>query len=97
VDKGKHASDRDYFWPTANQYLSSNLLSVEGSMVDAVLNAALFAALVLCIVGFGAWAHRRVPWRHDQFASRQAQTMINRHGDVRGHIQSPIRAALRLY
>jgi hypothetical protein len=30
-------------------------------MIDAVLNIAVFAALVLCIVGFGAWAHRRVP------------------------------------
>ena len=32
-----------------------------GSMIDAVLNVAVFAALVLCIVGFGAWAHKRVP------------------------------------
>jgi hypothetical protein len=31
------------------------------SMIDAVLNVAVFAALVLCIVGFGAWAHKRVP------------------------------------
>jgi hypothetical protein len=30
-------------------------------MFDAVLNAAVFAALVLCIVGFSAWAHKRVP------------------------------------
>jgi len=30
-------------------------------MTDAVLNVAVFAAMVLCIVGFGAWAHRRVP------------------------------------
>jgi hypothetical protein len=30
-------------------------------MTDAVLNIALFAALVLCIAGFGAWAHKRVP------------------------------------
>jgi hypothetical protein len=28
-------------------------------MIDAVLNVAVFAALILCIVGFGAWAHRR--------------------------------------
>jgi hypothetical protein len=28
-------------------------------MIDAVLNVAVFAALVLCIVGFGAWAHKR--------------------------------------
>jgi hypothetical protein len=40
---------------------SGNLLSAEGSMIDAVLNIAVFAALVLCIVGFGAWAHKRVP------------------------------------
>jgi hypothetical protein len=25
--------------------------------IDAVLNVAVFAALVLCIVGFDAWAH----------------------------------------
>ena len=31
------------------------------SMIDAVFNVAVFAALVLCIVGFGAWAHKRVP------------------------------------
>jgi hypothetical protein len=31
------------------------------SMIDAVLNVAVFAALVLCIVGFGAWARKRVP------------------------------------
>jgi hypothetical protein len=30
-------------------------------MTDAVLNVAVFAALGLCIVGFGAWAHKRVP------------------------------------
>jgi hypothetical protein len=28
-------------------------------MIDAVVNVAVFAALILCIVGFGAWAHRR--------------------------------------
>jgi hypothetical protein len=38
-----------------------DLLSVEGSMIDAVLNVAVFVALALCIVGFGAWAHKRVP------------------------------------
>jgi hypothetical protein len=27
------------------------------SMIDAVLNVAVFAALVLCIVGFDAWVH----------------------------------------
>ena len=31
---------------------------VEESMFDAVLNVALFAALVLCIVGFSAWAYK---------------------------------------
>jgi hypothetical protein len=30
-------------------------------MIDAVLNIAVFAALVLSIVGFSAWAHKRVP------------------------------------
>jgi hypothetical protein len=30
-------------------------------MIDAVLNVAIFAALALCIVGFGAWAQKRVP------------------------------------
>jgi hypothetical protein len=37
-----------------------DLLSLEGSMIDALLNVALFAALALCIAGFGAWAHKRV-------------------------------------
>jgi hypothetical protein len=30
------------------------------AMIDAVLNAAVFVALALCIGGFGAWAHKRV-------------------------------------
>jgi hypothetical protein len=30
-------------------------------MIDAVVNVAIFAALVLCIVGFGTWAQKRVP------------------------------------
>jgi hypothetical protein len=30
-------------------------------MIDAVFNVAVFAALVLCIAGFGAGAHKRVP------------------------------------
>ena len=30
-------------------------------MIDAVFNVAVFAALVLCIVGFSAWAQKRVP------------------------------------
>jgi hypothetical protein len=29
-------------------------------MIDAVFNVAVFAALVLCIAGFGASAHKRV-------------------------------------
>ena len=29
-------------------------------MIDAMLNIALFAALVLCIVGFSGWAHKRL-------------------------------------
>ena len=34
--------------------------SMEGKMIDALLNVAVFAALALCIVGFSAWAHKRV-------------------------------------
>ncbi len=30
-------------------------------MIDAVLNVAVFVVLVVCIVGFGAWAQKRVP------------------------------------
>ena len=37
-----------------------NLLSMEGNMIDALFNVAVFAALALCIVGFSAWAHKRV-------------------------------------
>jgi len=33
---------------------------MEGNMIDALLNVAVFAALALCIVGFSAWAHKRV-------------------------------------
>ena len=33
---------------------------MEGNMIDALFNVAVFAALVLCIVGFSAWAHKRV-------------------------------------
>jgi hypothetical protein len=29
-------------------------------MVDALFNVAVFVTLALCIVGFGAWAHKRV-------------------------------------
>ena len=39
----------------------SKVLSVEGSMIDAVFTVAVFATLALCIVGFGAWARKRVP------------------------------------
>jgi len=37
-----------------------NLLSVEGTMIDALFNIAVFATLGLCILGFRAWAHKRV-------------------------------------
>ena len=37
-----------------------NLLSMEGNMIDALFNVAVFAALALSIVGFSAWAHERV-------------------------------------
>jgi hypothetical protein len=39
----------------------SRVLSVEGAMIDALVNVAIFATLGLCIVGFGAWAQKRVP------------------------------------
>ncbi len=54
------ASDREYFSPMNNPS-KGNLLSVEGAMIDALFNVAVFAALVLCIVGFSAWAHKRAP------------------------------------
>jgi hypothetical protein len=38
-----------------------NLLSMEGRMIGALFNVAVFATLALCIVGFGAWARKRVP------------------------------------
>ena len=40
--------------------LKRNLLSMEGNMIDALFNVAIFTTLVLCIVGFSAWAHKRV-------------------------------------
>jgi hypothetical protein len=30
-------------------------------MIDALFNIAVFATLGLCILGFRAWAHKRVP------------------------------------
>jgi hypothetical protein len=42
---------------TLNQ--ATNLEIARSRMIDAVLNVAVFAALILCIVGFGTWAHRR--------------------------------------
>jgi hypothetical protein len=33
---------------------------MEGNVIDALFNVAVFAALALCIVGFSAWAHKRV-------------------------------------
>jgi hypothetical protein len=33
---------------------------MEGDMIDALFNVAVFAALGLCILGFSAWAHKRV-------------------------------------
>jgi hypothetical protein len=38
----------------------SKVLLVEGAMIDALFAVAVFATLGLCIVGFGAWAHKRV-------------------------------------
>ena len=56
-----HRTDGNIFHLRQINTQAAILLSVEGSMIDAVLNVAVFAALVLCIVGFGAWAHGRVP------------------------------------
>jgi hypothetical protein len=53
------ASDWEYL--RAGQINPSGVLSVEGAMIDALVNVAIFATLGLCIVGFGAWAHKRVP------------------------------------
>jgi hypothetical protein len=50
----------EYFPLTTDQSLKRHLLSMEGNMIDALFNAAVFAMLALCIVGFGAWAHKRV-------------------------------------
>ena len=46
--------------PACDKSIPQRVLSVEGAMIDALVNVAVFAALGLCIVGFGAWAHRRV-------------------------------------
>jgi len=54
------ASDWEYFERTLINPSKGNLLSVEGTMIDALFNVAVFAMLVLCIVGFSAWAHKRV-------------------------------------
>jgi hypothetical protein len=66
--KAPNCDDRHLVLPmTGNIYRpreinssNGNLLSMEGSMIDAVMNVAVFAALVLCIVGFSTWAHKRV-------------------------------------
>jgi len=52
------AGDREYL--QIRQIKPSRVLSVEGDMIDALLNVAVFAALALCIVGFSAWAHKRI-------------------------------------
>ena len=49
------ASDWEYL-----RLATFNLLSMEGRMIDALFNVAIFATLALCIVGFGAWARKRV-------------------------------------
>jgi len=54
------ASDREYLLGRTNQSLKRQSSFVEGAMIDALFNVAIFAALGLCIVGFGAWAHKRV-------------------------------------
>jgi hypothetical protein len=54
------ASDREYLTLGTNQSLKRQSSFVEGAMIDALVNVAVFATLVLCIAGFGAWAHKRV-------------------------------------
>jgi hypothetical protein len=54
------ASDWEYLSLGQINPSKGNLLSVEGAMIDAVLNVAVLATLALCIVGFSAWAHKRV-------------------------------------
>jgi hypothetical protein len=56
-----HRTDGNIFHLRQINTAKEILLSVEGSMIDSALNVAVFAALVLCIAGFGAWAHKRVP------------------------------------
>jgi hypothetical protein len=58
-------SDSDWEYLTSGKINPSkgNVLLVEGAMIDALFNLAVFAALALCIVGFGAWAHKRVDAR----------------------------------
>jgi hypothetical protein len=45
--------------PSDREYLGGTMRSV----IDAVLNVAVFTTLILCIVGFSAWAGKRVPCR----------------------------------
>jgi len=54
------ASDWEYLSLGQINPSKGNLFSVEGAMIDAVLNVAVLATLALCIVGFSAWAHKRV-------------------------------------
>jgi hypothetical protein len=49
------ANDWEYFGLRPSR---GNPLSVEGSMIDAVLTVGVFTTLGLCIIGFGAWAHK---------------------------------------
>jgi hypothetical protein len=53
-------SDWEYVLGTTINPSKGNLLPMEGNMIDALFNVAVFAALGLCIVGFSAWAHKRV-------------------------------------
>jgi hypothetical protein len=55
-------SDWEYVPCTTDRSLKRQS-AFNGGMIDALFNVAVFAALVLCIVGFGAWAHKRVDAR----------------------------------
>jgi hypothetical protein len=44
---------REFFWPAIDHIPKRQYTLWKGSMIDALLNVAVFAMLVLCIVGFG--------------------------------------------
>jgi len=53
-------SHREYLSREQMNPSKGNLVSMKGNMIDTLFNVAVFATLVLCIVGFSGWAHKRV-------------------------------------